>query len=135
MRKISVHITTNGNRPLLPIQNFKPAILPNNPIHRIQWKSLTNRIHNRLLLTIIITKFPLIRRPNIQTPIITSYATLVIVFVILNQISNSNRMQINCHIFFLLFIFWAVPTFSGSGFAGFRRLPRLHSSTSFQNSS
>ena len=90
MRKISVHITTNGNRPLLPIQNFKPAILPNNPIHRIQRKSLTNCIHNRLLLTIIITKFPLIRRPNIQTPIITSYAALVIVFVILNQISNRN---------------------------------------------
>lgn len=77
--KIAVDILADGKRALLAIDDLVITVLAHRPIHHVQRKVLSDAIDHRIALLVLVDKFPLIRRANVELAAVGNDALLSVV--------------------------------------------------------
>ena len=90
-------ILANADGSLLTVQHFKVAVIALYPIHNIQGKVAHDSMYYLIALFILINKFTLKSRSNIQLAAIPYNAVFCAVLVPRHDIAHRDFMQFNLH--------------------------------------
>ena len=77
--KIAVDVLADGERALLPVDDFVIAVLAHRPIHHVQRKVLPDAVDHRISLLVFVDELPLIRRTNVELAAVRDDALLGVV--------------------------------------------------------
>ena len=71
--EVAFHILADGNGALLTVEHLKRSVILLHPVHDVERKALAQRVDNGIALGILVHKFPLILRSDIELSMITLY--------------------------------------------------------------
>ena len=95
--KITLHILTNADCALLPVQQLKSAVVALYPIHNIERKVFANGTNHFVPLLVLVDKLPLKRWANVQFAAIAHNAIFRAVYVAIYNIPYGDFMQFDFH--------------------------------------
>jgi len=96
-RKVSMNVLANADRSLLTVQKLKMLPSAFDPVHDIQGEIFLDRMNYFIALFILIDKFTLKCRSDVEFSAISHNAVLRTVKVSLHDGSNRDFLQLNLH--------------------------------------